>query len=69
MLYFRIQRVYRVKAVAKDWFPNGGKAAVTGKLEFLQETPFSPVKTQVILKGLNTVALKYLIHEVRCEIF
>ena len=65
ILIFRIVRVYRVKVVAKDWFPNGAKVGVTGKLEFLQETPFSPVKTHVMLKGLGGIVQNYHVHEVK----
>lgn len=62
--FFRIQRVYRIKAVAKDWFGNGEKTGVTGRFEFIQETPFSPVKTSVMLKGLGGIVNNYHVHEV-----
>ena len=62
---YRIQRVYRVKAVAKDWFGNGEKTGITGRFEFIQETPFSPVKTLVMLKGLGGIVNNYHVHEVR----
>ncbi|CAG7838672.1 unnamed protein product [Allacma fusca] len=57
-----IQRVYRIKAVAKDWFGNGEKAGVTGKFEFIQETPFSPVRSTVMLKGLAGIAQNFHVH-------
>lgn len=63
MILNRIQRVYRVKAVAKDWFGNGEKTGVTGRFEFIQESPFSPVKTFVMLKGLNGIINNYHVHE------
>ncbi|OXA38086.1 uncharacterized protein LOC110862045 [Folsomia candida] len=59
----KIQRVYRVKAVAKDWFGNGEKTGVTGRFEFIQDTPFSPVKTFVMLKGLGGIVNNYHVHE------
>ena len=65
---YRIQRVYRVKVVAKDWFGNGEKTGVTGKFEFIQDTPFSPVKSSIMLKGLNGVANNYHVHTVSISI-
>ena len=56
--------MYRVKVVAKDWFGNGEKTGVTGKFEFIQDTPFSPVKSSIMLKGLNGVAHNYHVHTV-----
>jgi len=64
MLFFRIERVYRVKVVAKDWFGNGEKVGVSGKFEFIQETPFSTVSSFIMLKGLEGVAKNYHVHEV-----
>lgn len=65
MNLYRIQRVYRIKVVAKDWFPNGSrKTGITGRLEFIQETPFSPVKTHVMLKGLEGIVSNYHVHQV-----
>ncbi|ODM91430.1 Superoxide dismutase [Cu-Zn] [Orchesella cincta] len=59
----KIQRVYRIKVVAKDWFPNGKKIGITGKFEFIQETPFSPVKSHVMLKGLEGTVNNYHVHQ------
>jgi len=69
LLYYRIQRVHRTKVVAKDWFGNDVKTGITGRLEFIQETPFSPVKTFVMLKGLNGLVSNYHVHEVIYHIY
>ncbi|XP_025833804.1 uncharacterized protein LOC108743229 [Agrilus planipennis] len=45
--------VYRRKAVAKDWFPNGEPSSVQGKLEFYQQTEFEITNVEVDIEGLE----------------
>lgn len=56
--------MYRRKAVAKDWFPNGFDLTVRGKLEFLQQTEYDITDVEVGLEGLDDVS-GYHIHMVR----
>lgn len=63
-VYFRIGGVYRRKAVAKDWFPNGFDLTVKGKLEFVQQTEYDIADVEVSLEGLADVS-EYHIHMVR----
>ncbi|RZC33023.1 uncharacterized protein BDFB_010701, partial [Asbolus verrucosus] len=44
--------VYRRKAVAKDWFPNGDTLSVKGKIEFYQQTEYDITNVEVDLQGL-----------------
>ncbi|KAJ8944218.1 hypothetical protein NQ318_014580 [Aromia moschata] len=44
--------VYRRKAVAKDWFPNGSELSVKGKIEFIQQTEYDVTDIEVALEGL-----------------
>ncbi|KAJ8968153.1 hypothetical protein NQ314_002407, partial [Rhamnusium bicolor] len=45
--------VYRRKAVAKDWFPNGFDLSVKGKVEFIQQTEYDITNVEVVLEGLK----------------
>lgn len=49
---FRIGGVYRRKAVAKDWFPNGDTLSVKGKVEFIQQTEYDITNVEVGFEGL-----------------
>lgn len=49
---FSIGGVYRRKAVAKDWFPNGFDLSVKGKVEFIQQTEYDVTDVEVSLEGL-----------------
>ncbi|KAF2895528.1 hypothetical protein ILUMI_10646 [Ignelater luminosus] len=49
----KIGAVYRRKAVAKDWFPNGDKLTVKGKIEFFQQTEYDITNVEVSLEDLN----------------
>ncbi|CAG9822020.1 unnamed protein product, partial [Phaedon cochleariae] len=53
--------VYRRKAVARDWFPNGVDLDVKGKIEFLQQTEYDITNVEVGLDGLFGVT-DYNIH-------
>nr|XP_023029851.1 uncharacterized protein LOC111517802 [Leptinotarsa decemlineata] len=53
--------VYRRKAVARDWFPNGNELTVKGKLEFFQQTEYDITDVEVSLEGLVDVK-EYHIH-------
>ncbi|KAJ3643412.1 hypothetical protein Zmor_026124 [Zophobas morio] len=44
--------VYRRKAVAKEWFPNGNPISVSGKIEFYQQTEYDITNVEVNLQGL-----------------
>ncbi|KAJ3625819.1 hypothetical protein MTP99_016359 [Tenebrio molitor] len=44
--------VYRRKAVAKEWFPNGKPITVKGKIEFYQQTEYDVTNVEVDLQGL-----------------
>ncbi|CAG9760751.1 unnamed protein product [Ceutorhynchus assimilis] len=57
----RISGVYRRKAVAKDWFPNGGELTVKGKIEFLQQTEYDITDVEVNFEGLQD-ASGYHVH-------
>ncbi|CAG9854590.1 unnamed protein product [Phyllotreta striolata] len=56
-----ISGVYRRKAVARDWFPNGFDLSVKGKIEFLQQTEYDITDIEVNLEGL-TFLTGYHIH-------
>ncbi|KAK4875753.1 hypothetical protein RN001_012175 [Aquatica leii] len=49
----KIGAIYRKKAVAQDWFPNGSPASVQGKIEFYQQTEYDITNVEVSLEGLN----------------
>ncbi|XP_030762415.1 uncharacterized protein LOC115887200 isoform X2 [Sitophilus oryzae] len=49
----RIGGVYRRKAVARDWFPNGVDLTVKGKIEFFQQTEYDITDVEVGLDGLQ----------------
>ncbi|XP_076244983.1 uncharacterized protein Rsod [Calliopsis andreniformis] len=57
-----INRVYRRKAVAKDWFGNGENISLRGKLEFIQQTEYDVTNVEVNLDGLNGKMSGYHIH-------
>ncbi|CAG9829590.1 unnamed protein product [Diabrotica balteata] len=57
----RIGGVYRRKAVARDWFPNGYDLTVKGKIEFVQQTEYDITDVDVDLEGLTSVK-DYHIH-------
>lgn len=44
--------MYRRKAVAREWFPNGDTLTVRGKIEFLQQTEYDVTNVEVDLQGL-----------------
>jgi Cu/Zn superoxide dismutase len=52
------------QGVARDWYGNGAPTAVTGRLEFIQDTALSPTHTLVELQGLGGEASTYHIHEI-----
>lgn len=52
MVGSRIGGVYRRKAVAKEWFPNGKPITVKGKIEFYQQTEYDVTNVEVDLQGL-----------------
>lgn len=62
---FRINRIYRRKAVAKDWFGNGEEISLSGKLEFIQESSYDVTDAEVSLEGLNGSMSGYHVHEVK----
>ncbi|XP_022918484.2 uncharacterized protein [Onthophagus taurus] len=45
--------IYRRKAVARDWFPNGDPLTVKGKIEFYQQTEYDITNIEVDLDGLD----------------
>ncbi|KAL1494603.1 hypothetical protein ABEB36_010175 [Hypothenemus hampei] len=58
----KITGVYRRKAVAKDWFPNGVNLnEMQGKLEFIQQTEYDITNVEVSLEGLED-ASGYHVH-------
>ncbi|XP_008545809.1 uncharacterized protein LOC103570004 [Microplitis demolitor] len=57
-----ISRVYRRKAVAKDWFGNGEETTVKGKFEFIQQTEYDVTDVEVMVEGLNGLTSGYHIH-------
>ncbi|XP_034936914.1 uncharacterized protein Rsod [Chelonus insularis] len=57
-----IGRVYRRKAVAKDWFGNSEETGVRGKLEFIQQNEYDVTDIEVMMEGLNGQASTYHIH-------
>ncbi|KZC13221.1 hypothetical protein WN55_05919, partial [Dufourea novaeangliae] len=57
-----ISRVYRRKAVVKDWFGNGEPISLKGKLEFIQQTEYDVTNAEVNLDGLNGQMKGYHIH-------
>lgn len=59
-----IRRLYRYKAVAKDWFGNGVPPPITGRLEFIQDTEQSPTHALVDLHGLDQLANGYHVHTI-----
>lgn len=61
---FSISRIYRRKAVAKDWFGNSEQVSVHGKLEFIQQTEYDITDVEVMLEGLDGRAGAYDIHMV-----
>lgn len=63
-LCYRINRMYRRKAVAKDWFGNGEEITIGGKLEFIQESTYDVTDVEVSLEGLGAKMSGYHVHEV-----
>ncbi|XP_015118809.1 uncharacterized protein LOC107042324 [Diachasma alloeum] len=57
-----ISRVYRRKAVAKDWFGNSEQVGVHGKFEFIQQTEYDVTDVEVMLEGLEGKTGAYRIH-------
>lgn len=55
---------HRHKAVVKDWFGNGFKSPVEGKIELLQETEFSSSSIQMDVTGLGGEAGKFGVYVV-----
>ena len=59
-----IRRHYRHKAVVRDWFGNGIKPPIKGRLVFLQESPYDMTHTKISLHGMKGIANKYHVHMV-----
>ncbi|XP_044594717.1 uncharacterized protein LOC123272119 isoform X2 [Cotesia glomerata] len=57
-----ISRVYRRKAVVKDWFDNGVVTNIKGKLEFIQQSEYDVTDVEVMLEGLDGQVSSYQIH-------
>ncbi|XP_037076792.1 uncharacterized protein LOC119097959 [Pollicipes pollicipes] len=58
-----IIRLFRYKGVVKEWAYNGDKkGAISGKVEFIQESPYSITNTETDLMGLEGIAGGYHIH-------
>ena len=57
-----IKRHYRHKAVVRDWFGNGIKPPLKGRLVFLQETQYDMTHTKISLHGMQGIANKYHVH-------
>lgn len=51
-IFYRIEAVYRRKAVVRSWYPNGEPATVSGKIEFLQQTKYDITNIEVSVEGL-----------------
>jgi len=59
-----ILRIYRHKAVAREWYGNGIPPPINGRLEFIQDTGSSETHTLVELEGLEKFAKGYHVHEI-----
>ena len=61
-----ILRLYRHKAVARQWFGNGVQPPpVKGRLEFIQDTDASVTHSLVDLKGMEAgVANAFHVHQI-----
>ncbi|KAJ8686259.1 hypothetical protein QAD02_022053, partial [Eretmocerus hayati] len=64
----QINRKYRRKAVAKDWFGNGQETTIGGKLEFIQDSEYDVTDVEVNFDGLNGSMSGYHVYEVPVEI-
>ncbi|XP_023244895.1 uncharacterized protein LOC106647898 [Copidosoma floridanum] len=63
-----ITGLHRRKAVAKDWFGNGEEITISGKLEFVQESPYDVTDVEVDLEGLNGKMSGYHVHMTPVEL-
>lgn len=59
-----IKRLYRHKAVAREWYGNGIPPPVSGRLEFIQDTEMSLTHSLVELDGMEQFASSYHVHEI-----
>lgn len=68
-IVFRVSRIYRRKAVAKDWFSNSHDDPVLrGKFEFIQQTEYDVTDVETMLDGLNGITSAYHVHMVNIRI-
>ena len=65
-----IRRLYRHKAVARQWFGNGIQPPpVKGRLEFIQDTDSSITHSLVDLKGMEAgVANAFHVHQIPVQV-
>ncbi|XP_076297419.1 DNA-directed RNA polymerase II subunit RPB2 isoform X3 [Lasioglossum baleicum] len=57
-----ISKVYRRKAVVKDWFGNGENISLRGKVEFIQQSEYDITNGEITLDGLNGKMSGYHVH-------
>lgn len=62
----KISAIYRRKAVVKNWFSNGQKATVSGKIEIFQQSEYDGTDVEVSLEGLED-ANAYEVHQAPVE--
>ncbi|XP_047350470.1 uncharacterized protein LOC124949465 isoform X2 [Vespa velutina] len=60
--------LYRLKAIAKDWFGNGEPVHIRGKLEFIQQSEYDVTDIEINLEGLGGKMSGYHIHMTPVEI-
>lgn len=60
----RIVRLFRYKGVVKDWAYNNinEKGSLSGKIEFIQESPYDITNVETDLRGLGKIAGGYHVH-------
>ena len=59
-----IRRHYRHKAVVREWYGNGIRPPLKGRMVFLQESPYDMTHTKISLHGMKGIANKYHVHMV-----
>ncbi|KAF0312829.1 Cell surface Cu-only superoxide dismutase 5 [Amphibalanus amphitrite] len=65
----RIIRLFRYKGVVKQWAFNGEKEGnIKGKIEFIQESPYTITNTETDLTGLDGAAGGYHVHLVPVQL-
>ncbi|XP_043461697.1 uncharacterized protein LOC122498151 [Leptopilina heterotoma] len=57
-----ISRVYRRKAVVRNWFSSSEPKTAGGKIEFIQQTEYDLTNVEVNLEGLSKLSSGYHIH-------